>query len=224
MANPKTGAELPSEEGSRSSITQLERTARAALRRARRAQEYRERIFHAAIALFAERGLHQVTVEQITERAEVGKGTFFNYFENKEAVIAEFLAEEVARLSSAIAAGEVQGPPPERILQSLLLLAGHPLFTKEFVRGLFITALSTAHFSEAEGRGIWELRGIIAGIVEEGQESGHFRKDVPAPEAGLFVFGQYLVALLLWSSSFAGESLQEIVTRYVRLGLRALGS
>ncbi len=37
--------------------------------------------------LVAERGLPNVTVEDITEAADVGKGTFFNYFESKDQVL-----------------------------------------------------------------------------------------------------------------------------------------
>ena len=36
----------------------------------------RERIFRAALKLFAERGVLAVTVEDITEAADVGKGEF----------------------------------------------------------------------------------------------------------------------------------------------------
>ena len=49
-------------------------------RRERRAAETRVRLFRCALALIAERGLANVTVEDITEAADVGKGTFFNYF------------------------------------------------------------------------------------------------------------------------------------------------
>ncbi|HLJ42079.1 MAG TPA: TetR family transcriptional regulator, partial [Candidatus Acidoferrales bacterium] len=52
-------------------------------RRERRRTETRERIFRAALDLFAERGFMETTVEDITEAADVGKGTFFNYFPTK---------------------------------------------------------------------------------------------------------------------------------------------
>ncbi len=51
-------------------------------RRQRRAAETRVRLFRCALQLFAERGFPNVTVEDITEAADVGKGTFLNYFES----------------------------------------------------------------------------------------------------------------------------------------------
>ena len=56
-------------------------------RRERRAAETRVRLFRCALQLFAERGFPNVTVEDITEAADVGKGTFFNYFESKDDVL-----------------------------------------------------------------------------------------------------------------------------------------
>src|ERR1039458_2637150 len=56
-------------------------------RRQRRAAETRLSLFRCALQLFAERGFTSVTVEDITEAADVGKGTFFNYFESKDHVL-----------------------------------------------------------------------------------------------------------------------------------------
>ena len=62
-------------------------------RRERKKEETRHRIFHAAIDLFREKGFEQTTVDDITEKADVAKGTFFNYFPRKDAVLA-YLSEE----------------------------------------------------------------------------------------------------------------------------------
>ena len=55
-------------------------------RRERKKEETKERIFKAAFALFKQRGVEATTVEDICEKADVAKGTFFNYFPHKEAV------------------------------------------------------------------------------------------------------------------------------------------
>ncbi len=57
-------------------------------RRERRCAETRERIINAALELFSERGVAATTVEDITNAADVGKGTFFNYFPSKEHILA----------------------------------------------------------------------------------------------------------------------------------------
>src|SRR5246500_4010665 len=53
-------------------------------RRERRASETRLRLFRCALQLFAQHGFPYVTVDDITVAADVGKGTFFNYFERED--------------------------------------------------------------------------------------------------------------------------------------------
>ena len=47
----------------------------------------RDRLTDAALTLFDERGYEQTTVDDIVERAEVGRTTFFRHYRSKEAVI-----------------------------------------------------------------------------------------------------------------------------------------
>jgi AcrR family transcriptional regulator len=47
----------------------------------------RDRLAQAAFALFHERGYEQTTVDDITERAGLGRTTFFRYYRSKEDVI-----------------------------------------------------------------------------------------------------------------------------------------
>ena len=50
----------------------------------------RQELYDTALALFAEQGFDATTVQQITERAGVAKGTFFNHFPSKEHVVAQW--------------------------------------------------------------------------------------------------------------------------------------
>jgi AcrR family transcriptional regulator len=54
-------------------------------------------ILHAAIELFSKKGFGRVTVEDITRRAKVAKGAFYNYFDKKEDVLLFFLDQEIER-------------------------------------------------------------------------------------------------------------------------------
>jgi AcrR family transcriptional regulator len=47
----------------------------------------REAILEAALVLFAERGFHGTAVPLVAEKAEVGAGTIYRYFESKEALV-----------------------------------------------------------------------------------------------------------------------------------------
>ena len=68
-------------------MTELELT-----RRERKKEETKGRIAEVALELFRRKGVEATTVEEICEKADVAKGTFFNHFPHKEAVFG-FLSE-----------------------------------------------------------------------------------------------------------------------------------
>jgi len=54
----------------------------------------REAIMTAALDLFVERGFHGTAVPEIAEKAGVGAGTIYRYFENKEALVNALYRQE----------------------------------------------------------------------------------------------------------------------------------
>jgi AcrR family transcriptional regulator len=62
-------------------------------RRERKKQVIRSRIIESAIELCSARGIEAVTVEEIAEVADVGKGTVYNYFQTKEDIVVAFIVD-----------------------------------------------------------------------------------------------------------------------------------
>ncbi|WP_102419170.1 TetR family transcriptional regulator [Mycobacterium sp. 4858] len=70
----------------------------------------RQRIAAAAAQLVADRGLAATTVERIADEADIGRATFFRYFNSKEDAVAEGMtAHWLNRITTALAA------QPERL-------------------------------------------------------------------------------------------------------------
>src|ERR1043166_7340922 len=90
-------------------------------RRERRSAELRERLFRSALALFTSKGYAETTVEDITEAADVGKGTFFNYFPSKEHILMAFGEMQLAKLESVVREAEQSNLPMLEALHGLLL-------------------------------------------------------------------------------------------------------
>jgi AcrR family transcriptional regulator len=69
----------------------------------------RERVLEAALGVFSEKGFHVATMDEVAERAGVGKGTLYRYFANKETLFNELVRqrlEELERKTKAILDGE----------------------------------------------------------------------------------------------------------------------
>src|ERR1700745_3546874 len=90
-------------------------------RRERRSAEIRERLFRAALNLFAKKGYAETTVEDITEAADVGKGTFFNYFRSKEHILMAFGEMQLGKLEAIVRAAQQSDLPMREVLHTLVL-------------------------------------------------------------------------------------------------------
>src|ERR1700740_3651427 len=88
-------------------------------RRQRRSAEIRERLFRAALKLFSEKGFAETTVEDITNAADVGKGTFFNYFPSKDHILLAFSEMQVSKLQAAVHEMREQDQPIPEFLTRL---------------------------------------------------------------------------------------------------------
>ena len=71
----------------------------------------REEIVRAALELIAENGFHGAPMAMIADRAGVGAGTIYRYFENKDVLINELYRDLEERIYPAILAGYEPATP-----------------------------------------------------------------------------------------------------------------
>ncbi|MFD9633441.1 TetR/AcrR family transcriptional regulator [Streptomyces violascens] len=57
-----------------------------------------DRLYTSALELFAEHGYERTTIDQITERADVARGTFFNHFQRKEDLVTTWAQQRQEKL------------------------------------------------------------------------------------------------------------------------------
>lgn len=76
-------------------------------RRERRKARAREKLLTAARQLIAENGVSALRIGDVTDRADLGFGTFYTYFESKEALVEAVVADTLTGLASSIGATAV---------------------------------------------------------------------------------------------------------------------
>lgn len=181
-------------------------------RRLRRSAEIRERLFRAALDLFAYKGFADTTVEDITEAADVGKGTFFNYFPSKEHILLAFGEMQLGKLESAIAEARESDVSIEQFLRALPeRMTQEPTRHPGIIRALLQAYLSTTNtVREAMMDMQRRVLAMHTQIIQMGQERGEIRTDVPAAEMAS-VFRQTVFGTLLMWSLYGDSSLLERV-------------
>jgi AcrR family transcriptional regulator len=169
-------------------------------RRARRRAETRERIYRAALKIFAERGFLDATVEDITEAADVGKGTFFNYFPTKEHVLATFGEERVAAVERALEIARAGKAPVLPILKELATsLAGQSGENPALLRAIYAANATCAPVRAGLQERMHRGRRLLAQIFALAQKRGEVRHDLSALALARFTQLLFFGVTLSWS-------------------------
>lgn len=169
-------------------------------RRARRQAEMRERLIRSALRLFAERGFTATTVEDITNLADVGKGTFFNYFPSKEHVFAARAGGQAETIERFLAlARESNGPMSELFYEMTLTLSEGFEVSPAIFQSILVAVSSNevvrGMLSEALERG----RKPLAELVSLGQQRGEIRSDRTPAELAMAFQRAFFGTVFLWS-------------------------
>ena len=184
-------------------------------RRSRKKEQTRRGIFSAAMKLFADRDYDAVTIEDICERADVAKATFFLHFPNKAALLTEFNERMTADLQERL--NHVTGSAEDKLRFMVSALVDDWEQNAEIMRKMVREFLDQPSLPEAATEANAGLLDLITDIVKEGQRAREFGTKV-APElvaaALVASWGSFISA---WSSNredipkSAGEDLLDIM-------------
>jgi AcrR family transcriptional regulator len=86
----------------------------------KRAKRTRKKLKKAALDVFSEKSVDAATVEEITEKADVGKGTLYQHFEDKEEIVVTLVEEAVEHLIERIRSYDSAPETLEAMLEYLL--------------------------------------------------------------------------------------------------------
>ena len=169
-------------------------------RRQRRAAETRLRLFRCALRLFAQRGFPNVTVEDITQAADVGKGTFFNYFESKDHVLGVMAEIQLGKIHEAAVHAERGDQAIHSVLHSLFLRAAEePGRSPDLARALISCFLASEGVRNIIERNMREGRRTIAKIVAAGQKRGEIDPRLKKEKVAIQVLQAFMGTVLFWS-------------------------
>lgn len=168
-------------------------------RRERHKSDVRNRLLRAAFELFGTRGFQATTVEDITQAADVAKGTFFNYFPTKEMLLTQMGEHRLDVIRPALVEARQGGESTRELLYRLLLaLVDEPGRSRGMARCMLLGPLSGAPLSGLAETTISRGRQILSEIISIGQQRGEIRRDRPAAELSALFQQAYFGVLYLW--------------------------
>jgi AcrR family transcriptional regulator len=173
--------------------------------------ETKNNIFEAAGRLFKEKGYEDTTVDEITREAGIGKGTFFNYFPTKEALLMDFVQQK-EELVYDLVLKEVKKNTSvrEKIKNVLVLVAKSNECDKELTKLFVFEHMRRYGYDERKSTG---LNILMCDLLEKGIGTKEVKKSTDIKKAAGNITGVYFASLLEWLWSQSDYSFSEDISK-----------
>ena len=150
--------------------------------REQKKQIYRQRILEAASEQFERKGFSETSIADIMKAANLGVGTFYNYFESKEEILLALLKSIANKVEQAVETGTAAKLNSLQLLEKASKVMAKLLNENKFVLPLFLSA--SEHSDKPEliptRKYTPTFKPVYEIILKQGQECGEIRSDVPA--------------------------------------------
>ncbi len=182
----------------------------------------RQRLLHASLRLFREKGFANTTVAEITAAAGVAKGTFFNYFATKEDVLLALGEQTLGKLQ--LNAQTVPGRESTRgkIKAIFAALAAGLDADRELVREMVYRGLRLPDLADRR-RARLDFRATLILLLNQGQRLGEVRPDVDIHFVADTLYTLYFQQVVIWCSNDFQTCLREQLEQVVDLVFAGIG-
>jgi len=138
-----------------------------------------EAILEAALELFVERGFHGTAVPAVAERAHVGAGTIYRYFENKEALVNALYRTSKDAFAAQVMADFPTGASTRE--QFHALWQGMARFVTEHPKAFAFLELHhhASYLDEQSKQAESRLMEFASAFVEQAQKRAELREGAP---------------------------------------------
>ena len=197
-------------------------------RRSREKVARRETILKAAKAVFAEKGLLASTIDEVSERAEVAKGTIYLYFKSKEEMFSALLDEGLALVGKRFIEAVDLSLPADENLRRLCdaycrVYREEPQYFKLlfFCSHADVRAKMCANPSDCQGLP------PLAALFQKGIDEGIFSPTVDASKAAAIAWASSNGIILLFEQELQQSTkfnlaIEELLRTNIELLIRGL--
>lgn len=164
-------------------------------RRELQAQERRNQLIDTALELFAERGLDNTTIKDLSVKAGVAQGLIYHYFDSKEDLLRAVVERHNVLPQLADVFATAAGRPARDVLaaamnRALELLAGNQAMVRVLFREMLTRPEMQSQVHAMQQVGIRLVTGFLQGRIAAGELRPHDTQATARMLAG-FVFAVY---------------------------------
>lgn len=191
----------------------------------KRKAETRDRIYQIAISLFLQKGYDETTVDEIVAKADIAKGTFFNYFPAKENIL-DHLGQQRVVMMEQLLDTELQDcqNAKDKINRLYLVLAKANEKEKEQTALVVTQLIKVIARTKKDVNSTIQFQHLLQSIIEEGQQNGEFDQAVNARYVADILSSIYFTVLFMWLNEETNKSLDEEFLGRVSIVLKGIST
>ena len=173
--------------------------------------ERKERLYEAALNLFRGQGYDMTTVDQITRQAGLAKGTFFNYFPTKDAVLRYMGTREVGRLGAATLSINGTSSSVGKLKRLMGALAASLERDRDLVCLIFREGVTVSELMAGDAGG-FSLQPMATLLIRQAQRQNEINPNLDPDTLAAALDALYLQQLIRWCESDKPYPLAERLT------------
>ena len=189
-------------------------------------EERRKEIVQATMELAAEQGIKKVTTQAIADRVGIAQPTIFRHFKTREAIFAAVIGWISENLFKAISKGANSDVPADEKLHLLIqrqlnFISKHRAVPKVLFSDLLHLESPKLKAALQEVMNRYGQR--VTQLLNEGIETGLFRKELDADETARYLTAMIQGLVLRWSIyefSFPLEKEADLIWKFLQPILR----
>lgn len=161
------------------------------------AQETKRKIYKSAMKLFQQNGYDNVTVEDITQKANVAKGTFYTYFKSKDAVLVRTFEEIDKHYKEAFETLDNNASAEQQFMTLGRAMCRYveESFGVNYTKVVYQNQIGLSKRPMILNNKDRYFYVILRQIVEKGKQTGEFRTDI-SDEDMVLLFARLLHGLM----------------------------
>lgn len=184
-------------------------------------RDRKDRIFNEAMSLFKTQGFQETTVLDIARAARVSRGTVFNYFPYKEAILIEHLAQKLAAIQERVRAKE-EHSPIEAIYAIFDELASFVATNTEHILPLSYELLNPDPERSKQAFISLPLVPFIYEYLTQARTQNLIRSDFSRERLARTIANTYFLTALQWAAYRQDRSIHDELKKALKLTLEGI--
>jgi len=182
----------------------------------------RSEIREAGLTLFAERGYHATSMDDIGRYIGVKGPSLYNHLKSKQEILVDIMVTTMQELLAQFDRANSTGGPPERLRK---VMAEHVKYHATHRRDVRIGNREIPSLEESAHELVLSLRNEYESkwrdLIQEGLESGDF--SIPSVRVAVYAILEMGIGVAHWYRPDGSLSLDQIAELYAEMASRLLG-